>query len=88
MKWCCVEGPGPEWVRSAALDDEGTVFVPAIITGSEAFALICAVHDGTKMVLDGEHVYLPATWLAMNYPDVSAMCTKIDTRMRAHFSST
>lgn len=59
----------PKWMRRSALYPDGTVFLPAGVWMSETAALMCASHDGrTQMVVDGEHVYLPAEWLASEFP--------------------
>lgn len=91
MKWCCVSNPKggrePEWKRSAALADDGVVFAPAIITGNEMVAFLAASWDGTPVVMNDDHLYLPVQWIAREYPDVADVCAEIEARVKAHFGA-
>lgn len=85
--WCCVTGPGPQWQRSAYLDKDGEVFVPAFIACGDPEALLATGYDGTDVVLDeDEHLYVPASWVRANYPEAADLATKIESKVREHFS--
>jgi hypothetical protein len=86
MRWCCLEKPPTGWARSAALDGDGTVFAPAAIAGTEEAVLLSATWDGVTILMDCGHPYLPTGWLAGEYPEIADICTKIETRVRAHFA--
>lgn len=57
-----------EWMASAFVQSDGTVFFPAVFLGSEMAAVMCAAHDGEPMVESDGHVYLRSSWL-MNQVD-------------------
>ena len=89
MKWLYVENPAghkkPQWMLSAALADDGTVFVPAVIAGNEGRVLLMASWDGISSVFDDGHIYLPADWMALEWPDISDVCLQIKSRVHEHF---
>jgi hypothetical protein len=73
-------------MRSAALSDDGTVFIPAAIAGHEQQAVLCATWDGTvPLVIDDDHAYLPAQWMAREYPEIADICHVIEEQTKAHF---
>lgn len=74
----------PGWLRSAAINEEGTVFAPAALTGNEMSAFLKASWDGVRAVIYRGHVFLPTTWLALEYPQVEMLCEKIESRVRAN----
>ena len=86
LTWCHVanEGRGrrPKWLRTAAINEAGTVFVAAGMVGDEKTVMLCAMQDGSSMVTDGGHPYLPTTWIRRAYPDWAEVCQKIEERMR------
>ena len=54
MYWIEMEQPEgkriQKWQRSAAITDEGVVFVPGAIAGSEHEVMLCAAYDGTSVI--------------------------------------
>lgn len=86
MQWFEVENPPgkrhPKWFRSAGLSDEGVVFLPGAIGGDEKKVTLCAVYDGTPIVQYLKHVYLPAQWLAKEFPKVKEVCERFEARVR------
>jgi hypothetical protein len=88
VRWCCVSGEGAEWARSAALSADGTtVFVPAVLcNGSETTGFLCASADGVDMLSDGDHIYLPATWVAKEFPKYADAVRLIERRTKEHFA--
>jgi len=87
MEWFAVEMTGrakklPQWMRSVARDQEGTIFAPAVMGAPEMEVLLCAGHDGTPCVLDSEHLYVPLEWLAKEFPVASEACNSIKRRLQ------
>jgi hypothetical protein len=79
----------PEWMRSVAVGDDGTIFAPAAMSGNEQRAMLCASWDGVPAVLSGrgnaKHVYLPVKWLAKEYPELSELVRNIERSVNAEF---
>lgn len=74
----------PRWMLSAAVDSEGTVFAPAVITGNEQKALLCAIWDGgVPLVSNDGHPYLPVRWLAAYCPEEANLCMLIERKVKA-----
>jgi hypothetical protein len=72
----------PAWIRSAAIDDAGTVFLPAAVTDrAEASVMLCAAYDGVPLISDRGHAFLPAWWLAREYPDAADTVQYIERRV-------
>lgn len=62
----------PKWLRTAAVTDDDQVFLPADIAGDARMVMLAAAWDGNvSMLIHLQHVYLPATWLAKEYPSIS-----------------
>lgn len=78
-------GAGPDWLRSAAMDDAGTVFAPAAMLGNEDAALLMAGFDGMTLIVDDGHAYLPIDWIARERPDLADVCELVGRRVRSHF---
>lgn len=88
LRWCEIDARGrnvPGWMRSAALADDGTVFVPAAIVG-EMDAAMSAGYDGVTIVQYRGHGFVPADWLRQEYPQAADLVTKIERGVREHFS--
>lgn len=88
FRWIEVDAPGERWMRSAALCNDGTVYVPAAIAGEETMAFLCAGWDGISGVIDDGHLYLPARWLAESFPDTKETCDLIESRVLEHCGAT
>lgn len=86
MQWIEVANPDgkkiPKWKRSAGLSSEGVVFVPAAMTGNESEVLLCAGYDGTPVVHYLNHIYVPAEWLAAEFPKTAEICAIISKNVR------
>jgi hypothetical protein len=67
----------PKWKRSAGLDDDGTVFIPAIIASNEMNVMMCTGFDGTDVVTYLNHIYVPADWMAREFPETAEVCATI-----------
>lgn len=89
MQWFEVENPEnkkiPKWKRSVGLSEEGVVFVPAAMTGNESEVFLCAGYDGTTVVQYLNHVYVPAGWLAAEFPKTAEICEIINKKVRETF---
>ena len=81
LEWIAVAGKGPQWLRSAAIDSDGTIYAPGVMVG-EMQALLCASYDGTPMILDDTHAYFPTPWLMREFPETAEECRKIERRVK------
>jgi hypothetical protein len=87
MNWLTVESPPgrkiPAWARAAAITKDGTVYLPAAICGDENRAMMAAAWDGGIPLLERDgHVYLPADWMAQEYPREAENVQHIAERVR------
>ena len=82
LQWFMVEGRAPKWARSAAIDADGTVWVPAVVAGSEMAVFLCAGYDGTKALVVGKHAYYPSEWVKREFPDARELVEKIERRLK------
>ena len=58
----------PEWQRTAGIDENGEVYIPAFITDNEQYAVIAAIQDGEQIVDIGDgHALLRLNWLKENF---------------------
>jgi hypothetical protein len=62
----------PTWLRRAAITADGVVFVPARIAGTESLIAFMAACDGVARFKDGGRIFVPAEWLAEQFPNVAA----------------
>lgn len=90
MRWIFVpntaEDDEPQWARSAALDDDDCVFIPAAIFGDENAVLLSAIFDDQSVLFDDErHAYVLADWAAQEFPDLANLCRLIERKTRAYF---
>lgn len=86
MQWIEVENLEgkkiPRWKRSAGQSKEGVVFVPAAMTGNENEVFLCACYDGTPVAHYLNHLYVPADWLAVEFPKTAEICATISKKVR------
>jgi hypothetical protein len=66
----------PEWRRSACLV-KGEVYLPATIAGIEGRVLHCAAFDGVGIIQDSGHIFVPASWMRQEYPDLAEVIDKL-----------
>ena len=58
----------PEWQRTAGIDENGEVYIPASITDNEQYAAVSAIQDGEQIVDIGDgHALLRLNWLKENF---------------------
>lgn len=87
FKWLTVENPPnhkklPAWQRSAAINDNGVVFAPAIICDNENKVFLCAGFDGEQCLMNDGHVYFRTSWLKQEFPDTKDIMEQIESKMR------
>lgn len=86
MRWLLVDTPRvrkfPRWQRYVAVDDDGTVYASAAMTGDETAAFLSAAADGVSSVEDHGHIYLPTHWLARAFPQLAAVCRHLERQVR------
>jgi hypothetical protein len=86
IEWFEVSSGGrriPAWMRQAARDSDGTIYLPPAIAGvSEMEMLLCAGYDGIQAILDGKHAYYPADWIAREFPIAAPTVARIKERLK------
>lgn len=93
VSWICVDSPpgqsAPKWALTAAIDDRGVIYGPAVILGNELNALVAASWDGGIPAIESRgHIYLPTRWMAEEDPRIADICEKIESCVRRHFPAT
>jgi hypothetical protein len=84
LRWCETDQDGPRWKRSAAIADDGTIFLPAAIVG-ERNAFMRASYDGISVVVYRKHMFTPVGWMKLEYPKAVDLLTEIEHRIRGFF---
>jgi hypothetical protein len=74
------------WMLQAALDSDGTVWVPHVVAGSEMEVFLCASYDGTPVLMSEGHAYYPADWVAREFAIAADTVRNIETHVRQHFA--
>jgi hypothetical protein len=64
------------------VEDDGQVFIPAGVFMSERVAVLTLGYDGTPAYVEEDHVYVPADWLAREFPADAATIGEIVTNVR------
>ena len=65
----------PEWMRTTFVDqespyrDQDKAYVPIGRFGDATELFLCACYDGTPVLEDNGHVYVPVSWLMREYPE-------------------
>jgi len=68
------------WMLRCFEDDDGKLYVPAVLAASPMEVMLCASFDGVGMILDGKSkdaIYAPADWMEREYPDTSSAIDRI-----------
>lgn len=58
----------PLWARTAYIDSNNQVFLPAALFMNEQDAMLCACYDGTSLISQRRHAFLPSQWIAKEVP--------------------
>ncbi|WP_133408165.1 hypothetical protein [Parashewanella tropica] len=84
LEWFVMEQEGrklPEWARAFAIEDDGTVFVPGVLSGiSEDEVYLCACYDATPTAIYKNHRFFPSKWLASEFSKSAEICEIIDRK--------
>lgn len=68
----------PKWKRSFLVNEDGQVFLPAILAGNENNVFFMASWDGgIETVLHKKHLFVPLKWMLSEFPETSDICSKI-----------
>ncbi|MDU8428602.1 hypothetical protein RYA99_09430 [Pseudomonas syringae pv. actinidifoliorum] len=92
VKWFSVSNPDgkrfPEWRRSFGVGDNGTVFVPSAMAGSETEVnvMLCALADRQRTATHLNHHFVPSDWLKNEFPKHFELIEIIETRAQTAFS--
>lgn len=83
MQWFEIDDPKandfPVWAKSFSINDEGRLFVPAAIAKvPEQEVFLCTLSDSIPSILHKNHRYVPAKWLATEFPKASELCRLIE----------
>jgi hypothetical protein len=73
----------PQWLVTAGISDDGTVFVPARIAGNEMAVTLAAGWDGgVAMAIYRDHAFLPVEWMVREYPKLADDLRIVEQRVR------
>lgn len=71
------------WKRTIGICDEtGRIMVPAAMAAREEEVLMCARFDATPTARYKDHLYVPSTWLANEFPDCAELCAAAEAGAR------
>lgn len=94
LRWYNVDSPSaryapPSWLRSASVDEQGNVYIPAALAGDETIVLLHATWSGNIPIImnqfldDSEpHVYLPTWWIIAVYPNIANAIREIERKVK------
>lgn len=76
----------PKWKRTVGLAKvSGQLFVAAgLANEAESKVFLCTLYDGTPSVTHGEHHYVPAEWLAAEFPETKKLCEHLFAELVAN----
>jgi hypothetical protein len=76
----------PKWARLAFIEDNGQVFLPAVLLASEMEVLLMLGWDGTPAVNHKGHLYAPSDWMVCEAkdPEVKRVIAKAARGVRAN----
>jgi hypothetical protein len=74
----------PKWARSLFVSDGGEIFIPAVLVGSEQEMFLCAGFDGTPLIRESNHLYIPLGWAEKEFPNrkLPDIRTKLEKAIR------
>ena len=77
----------PQWLTTAGISDDGTVFVPARVAGNEMAVTLAAGWDGNvAMVTYRAHAFLPVDWMVGEYPKLADDLRAVEKKVREEAS--
>lgn len=71
-----------KWAMRCAVDDEGIIYLPSLLVGSEMDVLLRAGFDGISCIIDGGHRYYPSDWMAKEFPERAENLGKIVVQIK------
>lgn len=82
MRWFSIDEPQfarfPQWMRSFGMAvHDGGIHLAAALAGAEETVLRRASSQSVPWALQHDHAYLPAEWLAAEFPDAKTVCLKL-----------
>ena len=78
----------PRWKRTLGFEEKtGEVFVPAAVGGNEHEVFLCALYDGTPVAEAHKHIYVPASWLAKEFPKSKDICAVMTESAKASIAN-
>lgn len=88
LTWYTIPAPNSgldEGMRSCAIDNNGTVFLPAeVFYSSDSGVIMDSIYDGIDSIDDSlGNVYLPAQWLAKKCPESTGEILEIQIVVQA-----
>jgi hypothetical protein len=82
------DAPGPKWIRTFGLADDGTIFMPApAVNLLEQKVFLCASSDGVTVVTFLKHTYYPTQWLKREWPKHKDFLENVEKQIREDYSS-
>lgn len=77
----------PKWLMTLGISDAGVIFVPAAITGREQEVFLCTAYDGTRIARYRNHLFVPSTWLAKEFPKTRELCESMEKWAKAQIDA-
>jgi len=71
-----------KWKRSIAVGPGREIFVPAVIGADERLVMLMVGWDGTPVLVDGGHLYVPISWMEREFPKATQLWDKIRENVR------
>jgi hypothetical protein len=70
----------PLWARTTIRTDDGKLWLPAILVGSEARVVLMAGWDGTPLMEHQKHIFVQAEWIKRECPECAEIIEKVIRR--------
>ena len=91
MHWVEIEQPKgssvPLWQRCGGVAEDGVVFIPAAVTGNEQDVEARAKASGTTVVNHLDHLFVPATWMAVEFSALKQLCELMETKVKGIYQN-
>ena len=86
MKYIEIDQPSgkriAKWMRTVCISEDGIIFVPSCIASSDSEIMLCASFDGTPIVNYLNHVFVPSTWMSVEFPKTKEVCVVIEAKVK------
>lgn len=80
-----ITGRGPEWIRTAGLSDDGTVFLPAEVFGSPSHLFLMCSFDGVEVFYHEDRLFVPTFWLKDEFSGdkkIVEVCETVEAKVK------